>query len=502
MTLRIEEMTRPMNRPAASGLDFTIQIDATRDLAADADRVEAVITVETRHRGAGSPVPRIAEVLIMDRSMSMMSHNKIGEARRAACAAIDALPDGAHLGIIAGNFTAETVFPPAGGFAAIDAKTRAAAKGKVRGLRPEGGTRIGQWLAAADEVFASGPTAGAVRHAVLYTDGKNEHETRAALDDALGACADQFVCDVRGVPGDWDYAELLHIADALHGDATAVLEIADLAGDFTRLMRRVQRLAVPRAYLRLGLSGPFSVAAISQTHPSQADLIQQPGDGGGGGTVIDVPLGSWEQEEARRYQLSLRFDPATVPTGEEVRASRVEIVAELADGTRRTWTGEPLLIRRHITPGDITVVPQVITQIEAEREITYAMQACVNAWLAGHAADADDELNEAIRLARESGDRRISLLESVAIFDADGRARLRPDVTHSEMQRLGLHSTKTGRPVADVPPGDPPPGAAADRHADEAGETHVCAACGEPAYDAEQKICENCGRPFADRGVS
>jgi Mg-chelatase subunit ChlD len=497
--LRIEEMTRPMNRPAASGLDFTIQIDATRDLAADADRVEAIITVETRPGRADDPGPRIVEILIMDRSLSMMSHNKIGEARRAACAAIDALPDGAHLGIIAGNFTAETVFPPAGGFAAIDAETRAAAKRKVRRLRSEGGTRIGQWLAAAGELFASGPTAGAVRHAVLYTDGKNEHETRAALDDALSSCADLFVCDVRGVPGDWDYAELLHIADALHGDATAVLEIADLAGDFTRLMRRVQRLAVPRAYLRLGLSGPFSVAAISQTHPSQADLIQQPGDGGGGGTVIDVPLGSWEQEEARRYQLSLRFDPATVPTGEEVRAARVEIVAELADGTRKTWTGEPLVIRRH-TDREVTV-PAVITQIETEREITYAMQACVDAWLAGRAADADDELNEAIRLARESGDRRISLLESVAVFDED-RARLRPDVMHIEMQRLGLHSTKTGRPVADVLPEGPPPGAAADRHADEAGETRVCTACGEPAYDAEQKICENCGRPFADRGVS
>ena len=195
-------MTAPVNGGAAPGLDFTLEIDATRDLGADASRVEALVTVKAQPAGADAPAARAVEVLIMDRSRSMMGENKIHEAHRAAAAAIDALPDGAFLGIIAGNRAAEAVFPRAGGLAAIDARTRTAAKRQVMRLRPEGGTEIGRWLTAAAALFASGPAAGFVRHAVLYTDGKNEHETPEALDAVLSTCADRFVCDVRGVGGD------------------------------------------------------------------------------------------------------------------------------------------------------------------------------------------------------------------------------------------------------------------------------------------------------------
>jgi Mg-chelatase subunit ChlD len=224
-----EGMTAPVNGGAAPGLDFTLEINATRDLAADASRVEALVTVKAHQAGMAAPAARAVEVLIMDRSRSMMDENKIHEAHRAACAAIDALPGGMLLGIIAGNHAAEPVFPSAGGLAGVDAGTKAAAKRQVMGLRPEGGTEIGRWLTAAGELFATGPDAGFVRHAVLYTDGKNEHETPEALDAALSACADRFVCDVRGVGGEWHYAELRHIAEMLHGDATAVLRIPDLA---------------------------------------------------------------------------------------------------------------------------------------------------------------------------------------------------------------------------------------------------------------------------------
>src|SRR3954454_7376004 len=177
-----EGMTAPVNGGAAPGLDFTIEIDATRDLGADVFRAEALITVTAHPAGAAAPAAAAVEVLIMDRSRSMMGANKIHEAHRAACAAIDALPDGVLLGIIAGNRTAEPVFPAAGGLAVIDAGTRAAAKRQVMSLRPEGGTEIGRSVAPPGELFAAAPAAGFVRHAVLYTDGKNEHETPAALD--------------------------------------------------------------------------------------------------------------------------------------------------------------------------------------------------------------------------------------------------------------------------------------------------------------------------------
>jgi hypothetical protein len=489
-------MTAPVNGGAAPGLDFTIEIDATRDLGADVFRAEALITVTAHPAGAAAPAAAAVEVLIMDRSRSMLGENKIHEAHRAACAAIDVLPDGVLLGIIAGNRTAEPVFPAAGGLAVIDAGTKAAAKRQVMSLRPEGGTEIGRWLAAANELFATGPAAGFVRHAVLYTDGKNEHETPAALDAALSACADRFVCDVRGVGGDWHYAELRHIAEMLHGDATAVLRIADLAEDFTQLMQRVQRLVVPRAYLRLQPRGSFRVSSIAQTYPVRVDLTrhQQPA----GDAAVDVPLGPWEQQ-TRRYQLSLQFDPATLPAEDDVRAARVELLTEIADGTRERRASAALVVRRHATPDFRTVVPESLTKVEKERELSLAMQACADAWLNRRTADADDELNLALRLAREVRDVRLPLLEGVAVAGPDGRARLRPDVTPGEMQRLGLDSTKTALTVTGGsasngarPPGSPPgspPGPLPVTG-------RACPRCGATTRAANLRFCEACGAPF------
>ena len=460
-------MTAPVNGGAAPGLDFTIEIDATRDLGADVFRAEALITVTAHPAGAAAPAAAAVEVLIMDRSRSMMGENKIHEAHRAACAAIDALPDGVLLGIIAGNRRAEPVFPAAGGLAVIDAGTKAAAKRQVMSLRPEGGTEIGRWLTAANELFATGPAAGFVRHAVLYTDGKNEHETPAALDAALSACADRFVCDVRGVGGDWHYAELRHIAEMLHGDATAVLRIADLADGLHPAHApgttpgRAPGVPADAAQGQL----PDQLHRADLSRPGGPDPAPAPGD-----AAVDVPLGPWEQQ-TRRYQLSLQFDPATLPAEDDVRAARVELLTEIADGTRERRASAALVVRRHATPDFRTVVPESLTKVEKERELSLAMQACADAWLNRRTADADDELNLALRLAREVRDVRLPLLEGVAVAGPDGRARLRPDVTPGEMQRLGLDSTKTAltatggpasngvRPLGSPlgsPPGPPP----------------------------------------------
>lgn len=492
------------------GLDFTIEIDATRDLSVNADRVEALITIKATSGGAPAQAAQIAEILIMDRSLSMERQNKIHEARRAACAAIDALPGGALLGIVAGNHEAVPVFPAAGGLAAIDAMTRAAAKSSVMSLWPEGGTRIGQWLLAAKDLFAAKDLSaaeravGLVRHAVLYTDGKNQHEGRPKLDTALTACSDRFSCDVRGVGDDWDYTELLHIATALHGDATAVLRIADLADDFIGLMRRVRRLVVPRTYLRLSLNDRFRIAAVTQTKPVEADLTRQQRPGGAG--AVDVPLGSWDDQATRHYQVSLRFDPDTIPTGEKLRAARVDLLAELPDGTCESCAHAPLTIFRHATPGFATIMPESLTRAGSERELGLAMRACADAWLHRRSAEAQEELNLAFRLARELGDVRLAVLESISATGQDGRAVLRTDVTVGEMQKLGLDSTKTGLPAPGPRRATPADEGVADAGPDRpesavgGSAAPVCEVCGEPSQD-DAAYCVECGEPLRGQGV-
>lgn len=487
------------------GLDFTIEIDATSDLAVDADRLEALITIEATSGATPALTSQIAEILIMDRSLSMQRQNKIHEARRAACAAVDALPGGALLGIVGGNQRATLVFPPSGGLAAINARTRTAAKNKVMSLWPEGGTRIGQWLTAANDLFAAEPAAGIIRHAVLYTDGKNEHESRLELDAALTACADRFTCDVRGLGNDWDYTELLHIAGALHGGAQAVLRIADLTDDFTRLMRRVRRLVVPRTYLRLSLNNRFEIAAVAQTYPVEVELMRQQRPAGG--TAVDVPLGSWEGQVTRRYQVSLRFNPDTMPTGEKLRAARVDLLTELSDGTLKPCGHAPLTIFRHATPGFATVIPPSLTRVGNERELGLAMRACADAWRQRRSAEVEEELNLAFRLARELDDVRLPVLQSVSVIGPDGRARLRADVTVGEMQKLGLDSTMTARPAPEPHPVPQPDATGAQAKPDmpeneaNGSTASVCDVCGEPNQE-DAAYCVECGEPLHGEGGS
>ena len=444
-----------MNGATVPGLGFSIGIDATSDVAFDADRVEALITVAAHFTGTVAPAARIAEVLIMDRSRSMMSHNKILEARRAACAAIDVLPDGALLGIIGGNHTAERVFPPSGGLTPVDAATRTAAKRQVMSLWPEGGTKIGSWLTAANGLFAAGPATGVIRHAVLYSDGKNEHETREALDDALRTCADRFACDVRGLGDDWDYVELLHIAETpgrrCHGGHRR-----------RRPDRRLHRAHAPgRPPGRApGIPAAEPPPPASGSSPSRRRILSRPTlsprIGPAGGAVIDVPLGPWEQE-TRRYQLTLRFEPGSLPVADDLRATPVELFAETADGQLERRAGAALVVRRHAVEGGVSARREWLTPIAKERELTFAIKGCADAWLKGRGADAEDEVNCAIALATELGDVRLGLLRSMTILGPDGRARLRPDVTRGHMLKLALHSVKTGLPAEHVPTPRPPP---------------------------------------------
>jgi len=484
---------------AGAGLEFSIQVD-TGQLGVDADHVESLITVQADPGGALSPQAPAAVILVMDMSLSMVGQNKFRRAQEAVCTAIDAIPDGAFLGIIAGNDKAARVFPPAGGLATVGAGTREAAKRAVKRLLPSGGTKIGGWLTAVSVLFAQAPAAVGVRHAVLYSDGKNEHETREQLDVALAACADQFVCDVRGLGDDWDYRELKHITDALQGDAVAVLDIKDLAADLTALVNRLRRIVVPRAYLRLSPSSRFRVASIAQTHPVRVDVKQEELTDG---TAIDVPLGAWEGREAKRYHVSLGFDPATVPVERRLRAARVDLCVEAADGTRVSCADVPLTVLRYAAPDPQTVLPDDnFTRIEDERLLGLAMHACVDAWMLQNADEANGELNEAFRLARSLGDVRLPLLEGVSDVTGDGAARLRANVTPGEMQELGLNATATEwrdrpqDPQRSREPRDDPGG----RPGKPAARTRVCL-CGQ-LNDEGANFCATCCAPLRRRATS
>jgi hypothetical protein len=222
---------------ARQGLWFSLSVDATSELARDADRVGALVTVAARQGERGAPAAAgAAVVIIMDRSLSMHGSGKLQQAKRAVEAAIDALSEGTCFAVVAGSHAAEQVYPGGGRLQRADARAKAEAKVRVANQVASGGTAMGAWLTLGGELLDQAPDA--VRHAVLYTDGINEHETQDQLSLALRACRDRFVCDVRGVGLDWDQRELRRISDALQGKTEAVIDIADLRDDFTRAPSR------------------------------------------------------------------------------------------------------------------------------------------------------------------------------------------------------------------------------------------------------------------------
>ncbi|MFL4951128.1 vWA domain-containing protein [Streptomyces sp. MMS24-I31] len=461
-------------------------MDAPADLAHDASRADALVTVRARPAGEAAPQAPTAEILIMDRSLSMAGRGKLDEAKRAMCAAIDTLRDGTHLGIVSGNHRAEVIFPPDGGLARVDAAARETAKARVVSQLAEGGTAIGQWLACADRLFATVSAPGSVRHAVLYTDGKDEHETPEQLGAVLAACTDRFVCDARGLGEDWNYAELLRITEALHGGAEAVVTISDLTEDFTRLMRQAQSIVVARVYLGLRLNERFRLDFVRQTRPVEAELTaRQPHDG-----ETHVPLGSWSPDEARQYQVSLRFEPASLTVDENLRAARLTLHAEGADGARGPCSEtRSMVVRRRAAAGFGIPRSPNLTRVENERELGMAMRACADAQQRGDGERADRELRIAVGLAEELRDTaRLRLLRSVSVTGPDGRLQVRRDASRGQMQRLGLESTRTAAP----------PAGAVELPSLDGTLRRVCSRCGTPASVGTAKFCEECGHRFGD----
>ena len=172
-------------------------------------------------------------VILIDVSGSMEGHN-IQQAREAAMTAIEWIRDGARFAVLAGNDQASPVYPRQG-LATASKRTRKDAKNGLRGLKAEGGTRIGTWLNAAADLLR---TESGASQAILLSDGNNEDETVEALNQALSRASGVFQCECRAVGADWSVPELRRIAEALMGTIDIVAAPSGLAPDFEHVMIR------------------------------------------------------------------------------------------------------------------------------------------------------------------------------------------------------------------------------------------------------------------------
>jgi hypothetical protein len=422
---------------------FTVEVFQNEYLPAGGRDVNAIVTVtapdsgEAAGLGAAADSGR-AEIVIVDCSGSMdYPHSKIVQACAATAAAIDVIADGVAFAVIAGTDVARPVFPADGRLAIAGPATREQAKAMVSGLRPSGGTAMGTWLQLARQVFAS--STASLRHAILLTDGKNEHEPPAHLGAAIAACEGAFSCDCRGVGTDWEVAELRRISTRLLGTVDIVADPAGLAADFEAMMQTAMGKQVADVALRVWTPQHAELQFVKQVAPTVADLTSRRTQSGP--QAGDYPTGSWGGGESRDYHVCVRVSSAAI--GQEMLAARVSLVAgteALGQGLiRAIWTDDEALSTR-INPN--------VAHYTGQAELAQAIQDGLEARKNGDEELATAKLGRAVALANESGNEDTAklLAKVVDVIDpATGTVRLKRQVDDADEMALDTRSTKTVR---------------------------------------------------------
>jgi hypothetical protein len=425
--------------------DFTLTIDQNKYLPEGGREVHAIVTVEASGVPAADTVrsTSAAEVIIIDTSGSMdYPRTKMSAAIRAAQTAVDALRDGVHFAVVSGSARARMVYPPGEQLVPADPRTRQEAKAALDRVRPAGGTAIGAWLSLADRLFA--PYQGGIRHAILLTDGKNQHESPEQLDAVLKGCAGHFVCDCRGVGTDWEVAELRKVASTMLGGVDIVASPADLVSDFRAMTEAAMGKAVADVSLRVWTPQAARLRFVKQVTPTVEDLSGKRVEAGP--RAGDYPIGAWGSE-SRDYHISVEVPPGTI--GQELRAAWVKLVLPGANGGEEQVlaTGNVLAEWTDDEAQSTRINPKV-AHFTGQAELADAIQEGLQARKDGDLDTATARLGRAVALAHESGNEAIAgLLDKVVDVEdhATGTVRLKKDVDKADEMSLDTRSSKTVR---------------------------------------------------------
>jgi len=418
--------------------DFTAQVFQNEYLPAGGNTVDAVITVNSAQGTETGSSQGLLEVIIVDMSGSMNEDGgaKVRAAKAATAVAIDALDDGVEFAIIAGTDRAMQIYPHTG-TATSDPQNRNEAKKTVKRMRADGGTAIGTWLRLAAGIHASRPDL--IRHSLLLTDGKNQHESDQVLRASIDACVGLFQCDCRGLGVDWNVDELRLIANALLGTVDIIPSPSEMEAEFERIIANLMKKQVADVALRLWSPKGANIEFLKQVSPNIDDLT--PRAITVDALTDDFPLGAWGGEESRDYHLRVKIPAGTV--GDERLGARVMLAldghAEPIALVRAIWTNDENLSTR---------INREVAHYTGQAELADAIHDGLAARAAGDDDAATMKLGRAVQLAHETGNEAsVRLLQKVVDVDdpKTGTVRLRKQVDDADAMALDVRSTRTVR---------------------------------------------------------
>lgn len=424
----------------SDGPTFQAEVYQNQYLPAGGTVVDAVVTISA----SGGPTPEAAgaaqsaaQVIMVDCSGSMSSPaTKISEAKRATAAAIDTLRDGVAFAVIAGRTDADMVYPPRAQLVPASPQTRAEAKAAVNRLIASGGTAIGRWLALANVLFAGYPAQ--FKHAILLTDGRNQHETPQQLAAVLRSCEGRFICDSRGVGADWSGSELRTVASALLGTADGLPDPAGLVDDFRSMTEAAMGKSLAEVSLRLWTPAGSAIRFVKQVFPHMEDLTARRTDVSP--RIGEYPLGAWGSE-SRDYHVQVEVPVGAV--GEERLAAR----ASLVSGDQVLSQSLILAVWTEDTALSTKINPRV-AHYTGQAELAEAIQEGLAAREAGDVETATSKLGRAVALAEASGHKDTAklLARVVDVVDArTGTVRLKEKVAGVDAELANVRSVKTIR---------------------------------------------------------
>ncbi len=402
--------------------------------------VHAIVRVTCSGAGqaGGGGGGEAAEIIVVDTSGSMGA-NGIAQGRYAATVALNEITDGTWFAVIAGNHVGTLVYPGYGAqqMVRMDGRTRQEAIAAIQMFRADGGTAMGTWLTKAKEVFLTVPQV-IQRHALLLTDGANEHETPDQLTWAIQGATGFFQCDVRGLGDRWQPDEVRRIASALLGTVDLIPTPDQMAAEFQRIVRTAMSRGVAAVDVRVWAPQGAQVLFVKQVAPDLEDITAKRTQVNP--LTASFPTGAWA-DESRDYHIAVRLPAKS--TGQEQLASRVQVMigeeVQAQALVKATWSNDEALTTR---------INDQVARYTGQAELAAAIQDGLAAKAAGRDAEATTKLGRAVQIASQTGDEEMTsrLKKVVEIDNAEtGTVRLKKSVERLDELALDTASTKTRR---------------------------------------------------------